>query len=298
MTVTTVAVSRRVEFSAAHVLRIAGDEEESRALFGTLADPAGHGHNYELTATVRAPIDPVTGFGVNVAELKALAHDEVTARLDGRRLHDVVPSLAHTPATCEALVTEIWSWLAPRVSPGRLDALRLAEHPRLWADYKGDMTTPDASSPTAAASDTPCPIAALTRAVEISAAHRLWSRALSDEDNRRVYGKCANANGHGHNYRIEVTVRGPVDPRTGCIIDLNLLDQVLAERVVAVLDHRHLDLDVPAFAHRVSTGENIAIVVWELVAPALPHGVLSCVRVVETSNNAFEYRGESERETV
>jgi 6-pyruvoyltetrahydropterin/6-carboxytetrahydropterin synthase len=135
------------------------------------------------------------------------------------------------------------------------------------------------------------PIAYLTRAVEISAAHRLASAELAEEENRRVYGKCANPNGHGHNYRIEVTVRGPVDERTGTVIDLTLLDRAIEERVVQRLDHKHLDLDVPEFRGRVSTGETIALVIWELLRPALPHGSLSRVRVVETSNNAFEYTG-------
>ncbi len=290
---THVAVSRRVEFSAAHFLHIAGDDAASRALFGALSDPAGHGHNYALTATVLAPVDPVTGFGVNVADLKAILHDAVVARLDGAHLVHAVDAFATMPATCEALAVQVWGWLAPRVPPATLRAVRLAEHPRLHAEYRGDMTTPDASHARTAVSHSPCPVATLTRAVEICAAHRLSSRELSDEENRRLYGKCANANGHGHNYRIEVTVRGPVDPRTGCIVDLAAFDRAIEERVVAQLDHRHLDLDVPAFAERVSTGENIAIVVWESLAPALPAGVLHSVRIVETSNNAFEYRGET-----
>ena len=151
------------------------------------------------------------------------------------------------------------------------------------------MTARRAPAGDAAASHTQQPVAYLTRAAEISAAHRLASAALSDEENRRIYGKCANPNGHGHNYRIEVTVRGPIDARTGTVIDLALLDRVIADEVVARLDHRHLDLDVPAFRERVSTGENIALVVWEMLEPALPEGLLWRVRVVETSNNSFEY---------
>jgi 6-pyruvoyltetrahydropterin/6-carboxytetrahydropterin synthase len=135
------------------------------------------------------------------------------------------------------------------------------------------------------------PIAYLTRAVDISAAHRLASPALSETENRALYGKCANPNGHGHNYRIEITVRGEVDARTGTVIDLCALDRAIDERIVERLDHRHLDLDVPEFRGRVSTGETIAIVIWELLAPALPPGSLDCVRIEETANNAFEYRG-------
>jgi 6-pyruvoyltetrahydropterin/6-carboxytetrahydropterin synthase len=151
------------------------------------------------------------------------------------------------------------------------------------------MTPRGAPAGGAAASYSEQPVAYLTRAAEISAAHRLASAALSDDENRRTYGKCANPNGHGHNYRIEVTVRGRIDARTGTVIDLALLDRVIDEQVVARLDHRHLDLDVPQFRDRVSTGENIALVVWNLLEPALPEGLLWRVRVVETSNNSFEY---------
>ena len=131
-----VHVSRRAEFSAAHHLRIAGDPDASRALFGAMADPAGHGHNYEVTVTVAAPIDATTGFGLNVADLKALLTDVVVSRLDGANLVEAIAELGALPATCEALAVVIWRWLSPRAPS--LRAVRVAEHPRLWAEYRGE----------------------------------------------------------------------------------------------------------------------------------------------------------------
>lgn len=278
-----VRVTRRVEFAAAHHLRIPHAPEESLRIFGAHADPHGHGHNYEVWVTLDSPVDPVTGFGVNVATLKSILIDEVVQPFDGKDLATQVPELAERPATMESVALAIWSRLTSRTGAAALAVVRVSEHPRLWVEYRGEMD--DTMRPDAT------PRASLTRAVEISAAHRLSSEALSDDENRALYGKCANPNGHGHNYRIEVTVRGAVDPRTGTLIDLSLLDRVIDTQVVSRLDHKHLDLDVPEFRGRVSTGENIALVVWDLLVGSLPHGALDKVRVIETTNNAFEYSG-------
>ncbi len=104
-----------------------------------------------------------------------------------------------------------------------------------------------------------------------------------------MYGKCTNPEGHGHNYRVEVTVRGAIDPVTGMAADLGRLDGAVGELVVARFDHRHLNRD-PLFAgERVPTGENIARAVWDLLTPHLPEGSLDRVRIVETRDNVFEY---------
>ncbi len=278
-----VRVSRRVEFAAAHHLRIPHAPAESRALFGAFADPPGHGHNYEVWVTLDSPVDPVTGFGVNVATLKAILVDQVVEPYDGKDLATQVPELADLPATMESVALAVWTKLERRTGDAALVAVRVAEHPRLWVEYRGAMDHSTHAGPR--------PVASLTRAVEISAAHRLRSAALSDAENVAVYGKCANPNGHGHNYRIEVTVRGPVDARSGTLIDLGTLDRAIDSEIVRRFDHKHLDLDLPEFRDRVSTGENIAVVVWDLLVGVLPAGALEKVRVVETANSAFEYAG-------
>jgi 6-pyruvoyltetrahydropterin/6-carboxytetrahydropterin synthase len=131
---------------------------------------------------------------------------------------------------------------------------------------------------------------AVTRRYRFPAAHVLCSRELSDAENRRIYGKCANPNGHGHDYGIEVSVAGPVDARTGFVVDPDWLDALVRERVVARFSHRLLNAD-PAFAQRVPTAENLALFVeHELADEVAARGQarLVRVRVVETPRNFFE----------
>ena len=135
----------------------------------------------------------------------------------------------------------------------------------------------------------------LTRKCEFSAAHYYHNPALSPEENRRLFGKCNNPNGHGHNYIVEVTVRGPVDPATGMVMDLGLLDQAVEQEVLDRFDHTYLNLDVPNFEGKVPTTENLCVEIYNLLCPRLDGGQgsarLEKVRLEETSSNSFEYAG-------
>src|ERR1700684_1063329 len=102
----------------------------------------------------------------------------------------------------------------------------------------------------------------LTRKAEFSAAHFYFNPAWSEEENRRVFGKCANRQGHGHNYTLEVTVAGEPDTVSGFVVDLKQLKDILEREVISVYDHRHLNFEVPEFASTVPTAENIAIAIW------------------------------------
>jgi len=130
----------------------------------------------------------------------------------------------------------------------------------------------------------------ITRRYRFAAMHRLHTDHLSEEDNWKVFGKCNNPNGHGHNYAVLVTVQGPIDERTGSATDVAALDRVVEETVIARFDHRDLNRD-PAFADRTTTGENLAILIWDLLVDKIPSGRLAKVRVVETRDNYFEYAG-------
>ena len=121
----------------------------------------------------------------------------------------------------------------------------------------------------------------------LSASHRLHSDALTAEENRATFGKCNNANGHGHNYVVEVLVGGQVDAETGMVVDLVALDEVVGERVTNRFDHANLNFD-PLFAGRVPTTENLSRAIFALLKDALPAGELERVRVEETENNTFE----------
>jgi len=136
------------------------------------------------------------------------------------------------------------------------------------------------------------PIVYITRRVTFCSSHRLHSDCLSDEENRRVFGKCNNPNGHGHNYALEVTVRGEVDPRTGMVMNLADLKRMIQDTIMADLDHKNLNLDVPAFRDVNPTAENIAIYVWRQLSELLPPGLLYEIRLHETENNLAVYRGE------
>jgi 6-pyruvoyltetrahydropterin/6-carboxytetrahydropterin synthase len=126
----------------------------------------------------------------------------------------------------------------------------------------------------------------LTKILRFSAAHRLASPGLSPEENRRLYGPCYE--GHGHNYALEATVRGPVDA-DGMVMDVAVLERAMQTAVVDLVDHRDLTRDVPALAGMVTTGERLAATFYQMIARALPPGRLVRVAVVETENNRFEH---------
>ena len=141
----------------------------------------------------------------------------------------------------------------------------------------------------------------LTRRATFSASHYYWNPSWSGEKNEQVFGRCANRNGHGHNYTLEVTVAGDVDPVTGFVVDLKWLKDVIEREVLAAWDHRHLNLDVPEFAATESAAlipstENLAIAAWKRLDPAgkaAGGAHLSRVRVYETPEIFAEYRGEA-----
>lgn len=133
----------------------------------------------------------------------------------------------------------------------------------------------------------------LTRKAEFSSAHFYRNAAWSEEKNREVFGKCANPNGHGHNYTLEVTVAGEVDPTTGFVVDLKLLKDILEQEVVSIYDHRHLNHEVPEFAATNPTTENIAVAIWRRLDGKVPHAHLHRVRVYEMADLFADYYGET-----
>ena len=132
----------------------------------------------------------------------------------------------------------------------------------------------------------------LTRKAEFSSAHYYWNDAWSLEENERVFGNCANRNGHGHNYTLEVTVAGEVDATSGFVVDLKQLKDILDQEVVSVYDHRHLNLEVPEFAKAIPTTENIAIAVWNRLKNKIPNAKLHRVRIYEMPDLFADYFGE------
>ena len=122
----------------------------------------------------------------------------------------------------------------------------------------------------------------LGRRYHFSASHRLYSAHLSEEENCRIFGKCNNPYGHGHNYTLEVTVAGEPDPVTGMVLDLKELKEILEREVMQRMDHRHLNHVVPELAGQIPTCENIARVIWGLLEPKIKQGILQRVRLYES----------------
>lgn len=244
-----VSITRRFDFSASHrYWRDDWSEAENQRVFGACTNRYGHGHNYQLDVTVKGNADPVTGMVMNVTDLKRIVN-EVIDQFDHKHLNEDTPYFKQLIPTTENIVRVLWRLLAPSMPPNVAFAkLRLYEMQDLWADYEGEDE------------------ATFARSYVFSAAHRLHAAQLSDQENRDIFGKCNNPNGHGHNYTLEVSVRGPVDQQTGMVIDLVAMDQHV-HAIIDQLDHKHLDKQVAGFADQTSTAENIVVYLWEQLEP-------------------------------
>ncbi|MGD1006993.1 MAG: 6-carboxytetrahydropterin synthase [Ignavibacteriaceae bacterium] len=132
----------------------------------------------------------------------------------------------------------------------------------------------------------------VTRREIFSAAHRLYNPKFSDEENERIFGKCSNPNWHGHNYILEVIVAGEINPETGYLIDLKLLKEIIIKNIIDKVDHKNLNTETDFMSGIIPTAENIASAVWNQLVDKIPGGKLYSVKIYETENNYFEYRGE------
>jgi 6-pyruvoyltetrahydropterin/6-carboxytetrahydropterin synthase len=136
------------------------------------------------------------------------------------------------------------------------------------------------------------PIVTVTRRLHFNAAHRVHNPTLSDDENNALFGKCNNPNWHGHNYVLHVSVRGEVDKKTGYVVDLAKLKEVVRREVIDKVDHRNMNLEVDFIRGMIPTTENIVVAMWRVLAPALAPAKLEKLVLSETENNSAEYRGE------
>ena len=263
-------VNRRAQFSASHrywLPELSGAENIEK--FSLCSHFPGHGHNYVLFVSLAGELDEY-GMVQNLSTVKQVIKREVINQLDFSYLNDVWTEFQQTLPTTENIARVIWQRLAPHLP---LVKIQLFEHPELWAEYQGNNME-----------------AYLTISTHFSAAHRLAHPDLSGEENAEIYGKCARPNGHGHNYHLEVTVKGEIHPRTGMIVDLGALQKVIEDRVVEPFDHTFLNKDIPYFAQVVPTAENIALHISNLLQQ--PVGELGAelhkVKLIESPNNSCE----------
>ena len=273
-------ITRRACFSASHLYWLPElSADDNRARFGPCSQAPGHGHNYELIVAMAGPLD-ANGMVLNLSEVKHAIKAEVTAQLDFRSLNGVWPEFdLSLPGGClpttEALARVIWTRLATHLP---VVGIRLYESETLWADVLGDTMEAFVSIRT-----------------HFAAAHRLAREELSQADNEAIYGKCARPHGHGHNYLLDVTVRGQIEPRSGMVCDLAALQQLVEDLVVEPFDHTFLNKDVAHFASCVPTAENIALHIADILsAPIAATGArLHKVRLQESPNNAAEVFAET-----
>lgn len=263
-------INRRAQFSASHRYWLPElSEPENQVRFGACSRFPGHGHNYVLYVSLAGELDRY-GMVENLSTVKGVIKQEVTSQLDYAHLNDTWPEFQQTLPTTEHITKAIWERLAPHLP---LVKIRLFEHPELWVDYQGKAME-----------------ATLTIKTHFSAAHRLALPELSLEENTKIYGKCARVNGHGHNYHLEVSVTGEMDPRTGMIVDLGKLHNLIEAIAVEPFDHTFLNKDIPYFAEVVPTAENIAVYIAQLLKePVRTLGVeLEKVTLIESPNNSVE----------
>jgi 6-pyruvoyltetrahydropterin/6-carboxytetrahydropterin synthase len=267
-----VLLTRRVEFSAAHSYRIpAWDDKRNKEVFGLCSNPNGHGHDYKLDVTVKGKLDPKTGIVVNITEIDQVIKSIVLKELDGKFLNREHPYFIKNIPTTENIVEYLWRALEDRFEQCQLHRIRLYENPFLFSQKEEKF------------------MVLLTRKYHFSSAHRLHSSQLTNEENQQIFGKCNNQHGHGHNYVLEVTVKGETDPITGMIINLAELDQVVDQMVLQKCDHKHLNLDTEEFRELNPTAEVMAMVFWETLHPHLTN--LHKIGLWETEKNYFEYYG-------
>ncbi|MEM9219997.1 MAG: 6-carboxytetrahydropterin synthase [Cyanobacteria bacterium P01_F01_bin.150] len=263
-------INRRAKFSASHRYWLPElSEAENFERFGLCTRFPGHGHNYVLYVSMEGELDEY-GMVLNLSDVKHVIRKQVTEQLDYSFLNDVWPEFQDSLPTTENIARVIWQRLVPHLPIVRI---QLFEQPELWADYEGnDME------------------AYLSISTHFSAAHRLALPTLTLEQNREIYGKCAHENGHGHNYHLEVTIKGEMDPRTGMIADLIEFQQVVNDLVVEPFDHTFLNKDIPYFAEVVPTAENIAVYIRDILeAPIKDIGAsLHKVKLIESPNNSCE----------
>lgn len=273
-------IDRRAQFSASHRYWLPElSQAENFERFGACARSPGHGHNYVLYVSMAGDLDEY-GMVLNLSDVKQVIKREITSQLDFSFLNDAWPEFQSTLPTTENMARVIWQRLAPHLP---LVRIQLFEHPELWAEYYGNSME-----------------AYLTVSTHFSAAHRLARPDLSFEKNCEIYGKCARPNGHGHNYHLEVTIKGEIDPRTGMTADLVEFQKAIEDYVVEPFDHTFLNKDIPYFAEVVPTAENIAVHIRDLLRDPIAQigAQLHKVKLIESPNNSCEVYCTADDETV
>ncbi|MFC4401662.1 6-carboxytetrahydropterin synthase [Gracilibacillus xinjiangensis] len=268
-------LSRRIDFSAMHSYYInEWTMEQNEAIFDICSNLNGHGHNYKLEVMVKGNLNLQSGIVVNTTDIKQIVGKIIEEEIDGKYLNKEHPYFQNYIPTTENIVSYLWEAIKPNLKNCELYRLKLYENPYLCSE-KGDGK-----------------MISLTRKYHFSAAHRLHSEKLSEEENKELFGKCNNPYGHGHNYYLEVTVKGEPDPVTGMIVHLSHLDEVVESIILNKFDHKHMNLDMDDFTGLNPTSEIVTKVIYDNLFAHIPN--LHKIGLWETEKNYFEYLGSGE----
>jgi len=271
-----IRLTRRVGFSAGHrYWRDDRSEAQNRALFGRWVSLYNHGHNYVLDVSAEGAVDRSNGMVVNIKTIDDELRHEIVEKFEGKSINDEIEGFKTKTPTLENIVHHIRCSLGDQVAGADLVGLRLEETPGFWVEIERKnnwkMT--------------------LTRTYEFSASHRLHAPHLPEEENERLFGKCGNPAGHGHNYVLEVTVSGKTDPETGMMADLMAVDAAVSQLVVDRYDHKNFNEDLPEFKGKITTTETVVQQIWDTLSGHLP-AKLERVRLFETPKSSFEVSAE------
>jgi 6-pyruvoyltetrahydropterin/6-carboxytetrahydropterin synthase len=262
-------LSRLVRFSINPFL-----PEDSSGFNSFVSRPAGEGLSifFELAVSLVGEVEPATGFVINVNDVDKKVQKYVVPIFAQQIRKDFRQGKHIGFFGITKLLKSAWGQLADKFGTARLRELSLALNPfrRVAVDCED------------------CKMSYFSEKFEFAATHKLWNEDFSDEHNRKVFGKCANPAGHGHNYIVEVTIKRPTDKDNLCIGDF---EKVVDDEFIKLVDHKNLNVDVPHFAKTIPTVENIAAFAWEKLAGKFGEAVLHCVTIWETDKTSCSYYG-------
>lgn len=241
-------------------------DAENAALFGVASSPMGHGHHYRLRVTLDGQASPDSGQIVGHDKCFA-ALESLRAMLDHKNLNEEVSALSGSPVTTECLARFAFQQLSGALPIARV---KLYELPNFFVEYRADKNF------------------TMSYELPFHAAHRLHSSLMNANENRLAYGKCNNPEGHGHRYRVEATIGGELDERTGTLFDLLDLQSGLSKSLEP-WQYKHLEMETTEFANTPSTGENICHALWPRLNSSLSERLMR-LRLWETPNNRFTLR--------
>jgi 6-pyruvoyltetrahydropterin/6-carboxytetrahydropterin synthase len=247
-------------------------EQENKKKFGICAGKIPHGHNYILHVTLKGKPSKATGMIINLIDLKEILKTNVISRFDHKNLNLDIDDFKKLQPTTENLCLVIWNLLHQELGE-KLARIEIHEEEELYSTYTGEAN-----------------MHYITRVYKFSASHRLNNTKLSEEENKKIFGKCNNYNAHGHNFRLEVTIKGPIEPVTGMVYDVLDMDNAVKEIIIDKFDHHHLN-EIKELEGIITTGENLSRFIWQQLAGKFKPAELHRIKLYETERNYFEYFG-------